>query len=97
MIFKLPWIQFFAGAKTPKSYPKETLPEIAFLGRSNVGKSRLINALTNSKVVRVEDRPGVTKQLNFYTANKDFHLVDMPGYGFAFSDDKEAWMNNVTL
>ncbi|KAJ2702685.1 hypothetical protein FB645_004172 [Coemansia sp. IMI 203386] len=91
---KLPHIVFFAGAQKESSFPAATLPEIGFVGRSNVGKSTLINQICGSSAARVSDKPGMTQQINFYTAHSDFHLVDMPGYGFAFAKDEErqAWL-----
>ncbi|KAG0238918.1 hypothetical protein BGW42_000079 [Actinomortierella wolfii] len=70
------------------------LKEIAVVGRSNVGKSTLLNALTESpNTARVSDKPGLTRQLNFYRCGEKFALVDMPGYGFAFAneEDKRTW------
>ncbi len=64
--------------------PPPTLPEIAFAGRSNVGKSSLINALLGRKsLARVSHTPGRTQQLNFFLLGKRFYIVDMPGYGYA--------------
>lgn len=75
--------QFIAGAATPASLPEATHPEVAFIGRSNVGKSSLINALTGRKALaRTSQNPGATQQLNFFLV-ADLVLVDMPGYGFA--------------
>ncbi|KAF9134591.1 hypothetical protein BGW39_006531 [Mortierella sp. 14UC] len=71
-----------------------TLPEIAIVGRSNVGKSTMLNTLTESpNTARVSSKPGLTRQLNFYRCGDKFCVVDMPGYGFAFAKeaDKEAW------
>lgn len=65
-------------------YPKDNLPEIALSGRSNVGKSSLINTLLNRKnLARTSSRPGKTQTLNFYLVNNNFYLVDVPGYGYA--------------
>ncbi|WEV40624.1 ribosome biogenesis GTP-binding protein YihA/YsxC [Lactobacillus sp. ESL0684] len=65
-------------------YPKDNLPEIALAGRSNVGKSSLINSLLNRKnLARTSARPGKTQTLNFYIINEAFYLVDVPGYGYA--------------
>ncbi|KAI8972277.1 P-loop containing nucleoside triphosphate hydrolase protein [Pilobolus umbonatus] len=91
--YNLPLLSFFAGAKVVTSIPPESLEEIAFVGRSNVGKSSLINSIAESTVVRTSDKPGLTQQLNFYNVGKLFHMVDMPGYGFAFADekDRENW------
>jgi ribosome biogenesis GTP-binding protein YsxC/EngB len=73
-------------------YP-HTLIIYIHTGRSNVGKSSLINALGRTTSARVSDRPGHTQQINFYTCGKYFHLVDMPGYGFAFAKQEavETW------
>ena len=72
---------------------KEDVPEIAFAGRSNVGKSSLINALTLSAVARSSDVPGKTQSLNFYSLDERIRLVDLPGYGFAFAKQErvETW------
>ena len=64
--------------------PENTLPEIAFAGKSNVGKSSLINALMNRKsYARISATPGKTQTINFYTINEEMYLVDLPGYGYA--------------
>jgi GTP-binding protein len=64
--------------------PESTLPEVAFAGRSNVGKSSLINRLVNrKKLARVSNTPGRTREINFFRVNDDFVLVDLPGYGYA--------------
>ncbi len=76
--------RFVAGANTLEIIPPATHPEIAFIGRSNVGKSSLINALTGRKALaRVSDTPGRTQQLNFFLLGEKLMLVDLPGYGFA--------------
>ncbi len=62
---------------------KDALPKIAFIGRSNVGKSSLINALTHSGVARTSALPGSTQQINLFLINNAYHLVDLPGYGYA--------------
>ncbi len=75
---------FIAGADVIDRIPPDTLPEIAFVGRSNVGKSSLINALTNrNALARTSHTPGRTQQLNFFNLGDKFLLVDMPGYGYA--------------
>ena len=67
-----------------KQLPDTDLPEIAFAGRSNVGKSSLLNRLLQRKnLVKVSGRPGKTQGLNFFLVSESFHLVDLPGYGFA--------------
>ncbi len=64
--------------------PENQLPEIAFAGKSNVGKSSLINAIMNRKsLARTSSQPGKTQTINFYNVNNDFYLVDLPGYGYA--------------
>jgi GTP-binding protein len=75
---------FVAGADKIEILPPPTLPEIAFAGRSNVGKSSLINALLNRKsLARISHTPGRTQQLNFFLLGQKFYIVDMPGYGYA--------------
>ena len=75
---------FVAGAPTLDAVPSMRLPEIAFAGRSNVGKSSLVNALTGRKTLaRVSHTPGRTQQLNFFNLGGSLGLVDMPGYGYA--------------
>lgn len=85
---------FFHGAQQLEQLPAPDLPEIAFAGRSNVGKSSLINALTGRKsLARASSEPGRTKQLNFFRLADRLVLVDMPGYGFAKAAKavKEDW------
>lgn len=70
--------------------PENTLPEIAFAGKSNVGKSSLINGLLNRKsFARTSATPGKTQTINFYNVNKELYLVDLPGYGYARVSEKE--------
>ncbi|GAM09641.1 putative GTP-binding protein EngB [Geobacter sp. OR-1] len=78
-------VEFIKSAVKPDQYPPAELPEIAFVGRSNVGKSSLINLLVNRKnLVRTSNTPGRTQLINFFSVNSDsFMLVDLPGYGFA--------------
>lgn len=74
--------------------PENTRPEIAFAGKSNVGKSSLINALMNRKsYARISDTPGKTQTINFYNINEELYLVDLPGYGYAkvSEQEKEKW------
>jgi GTP-binding protein len=76
--------RFVAGAANPGALPPETLPEIAFIGRSNVGKSSLVNALTGRRMLaRTSHTPGRTQQINFFDLGGRLMLVDLPGYGFA--------------
>ena len=73
-----------AVAVKPSQYPSENLKEIAFAGRSNVGKSSLLNLLTGrKKLAKVSGSPGKTRTINFYVINDAFRIVDLPGYGYA--------------
>ncbi|GKV20797.1 hypothetical protein SLEP1_g30864 [Rubroshorea leprosula] len=87
-------LTFFAAAKVSSSFPPPDIPEIAFAGRSNVGKSSLLNALTRQwGVVRTSDKPGHTQTINFFKLGSKLCPVDLPGYGFAYAKEevKEAW------
>jgi GTP-binding protein len=81
---KIRSVEFILSASSPWQFPPPTLPEIAFAGRSNVGKSTLINSLLNrKKLVKTSSTPGKTQLINFFKINDKFHFVDLPGYGFA--------------
>ncbi|MBU4260153.1 MAG: ribosome biogenesis GTP-binding protein YihA/YsxC [Proteobacteria bacterium] len=76
--------EFIKSAVKPPQYPPAVLPEIAFAGRSNVGKSSLINTLLNRKrLVKTSSTPGRTQLINFFLINEKFSFVDLPGYGYA--------------
>ena len=76
--------EFLTGAVSCKQYPDSVCPELAFVGRSNVGKSSLINSLLNrKKLVKTSQTPGKTQEINFFKINNDFIFADLPGYGFA--------------
>jgi len=76
--------EFIKSAFTESDWPREALPEIAFLGRSNVGKSSLINSLLNVHgLARTSSTPGRTQSLNFFLIDNRFRFVDLPGYGYA--------------
>jgi len=76
--------EFELGAVRPVQWPTDGLPEFAFLGRSNVGKSSLLNRLLNRKsLARVSANPGKTREINFYRINESFRFADLPGYGYA--------------
>ncbi|MCQ2105820.1 MAG: ribosome biogenesis GTP-binding protein YihA/YsxC [Fibrobacter sp.] len=82
--FKITSAKFAKAAVSLKGIPEERLPQIAFLGRSNVGKSSLMNALMGKKdLVKVSSTPGKTREINFFKVNDQFFLVDLPGVGFA--------------
>lgn len=96
-LFKKPTL-FVKGVADLSQLPTQNLPEIAFAGRSNVGKSSLINALTGQKgLAKASGTPGRTQQLNYFCVDNRAFLVDLPGYGFAQAPKKmvEAWTNLV--
>ncbi len=75
---------FFKSAASWKDYPGEGFPEVAFVGKSNVGKSSLINTILNRRrLAKTSSRPGRTQLLNYFTINKNIFFVDLPGYGYA--------------
>ncbi len=76
--------ELIAVAVKPSQYPEDNMFEVAFAGRSNVGKSSLLNLLTGrKKLARVSGNPGKTRTINFYQINDEFRIVDLPGYGYA--------------
>ncbi len=76
--------QFITSAVKPSQYPEPSFPEVAFAGRSNVGKSSLLNVLVNRKsLVKTSKTPGRTQLINFFLVNQSLSLVDLPGYGYA--------------
>jgi GTP-binding protein len=86
--------EFVTSAAAPKQFPADRKPQIAFAGRSNVGKSSLINALLNRKsLVKTSATPGKTQLINFFLINGAFYCVDLPGYGYAKAprDVVDAW------
>jgi GTP-binding protein len=90
LLFARPW-RFLLGAATPAALPPTDGIEVAFAGRSNVGKSSLINALTGrNALARMSGTPGQTRQLNVYGADSGVMLVDLPGYGYARAAKREA-------
>ena len=86
--------RFVAGAADAAALPQEGLPEVAFVGRSNVGKSSLVNALTGRRMLaRTSNTPGRTRQINFFALDERLMLVDLPGYGYAEASKSaiQAW------
>ena len=75
--------EFITSVYSNGGFPKDCLPEIVFSGKSNVGKSSLLNTLLNKKVARVSVTPGRTQSLNYFKIDESFYFVDMPGYGFS--------------
>ncbi|GAA0070180.1 ribosome biogenesis GTP-binding protein YihA/YsxC [Clostridium sardiniense] len=90
--------EFIISAVKKEQYPTDDRVEIAFVGRSNVGKSSIINALTNrKKLAKVSQTPGKTRLINFFLINNDFYLVDLPGYGYAkvSKTEKASWGQTI--
>ena len=89
-------VEFLISAARSGDFPGNRLPEIAFAGKSNVGKSSLINGLLNRKALaRTSSQPGKTQTINFYNVNDFMYLVDLPGYGYAYAQvsqaEKDRW------
>ncbi|MDY0093701.1 MAG: ribosome biogenesis GTP-binding protein YihA/YsxC [Candidatus Vecturithrix sp.] len=81
---KIQTVSFIKSAVKPEQYPSHNLPEIAFIGRSNVGKSSLLNTLVNKKnLARISNTPGRTQLINFFNVDEKLCFVDLPGYGYA--------------
>ncbi|MBC7475690.1 MAG: YihA family ribosome biogenesis GTP-binding protein [Candidatus Sericytochromatia bacterium] len=86
--------EFITSATSKKGYPKRVLSEIAILGRSNVGKSSLINSILNKRgLAKTSSTPGKTRLINYFLINDNFYLVDLPGYGYAkvSKSEQESW------
>lgn len=94
---KITSVTFVTSIREFTKLPQETLPEIAFVGRSNVGKSSLLNSLTGSRIAKTSSTPGKTRLINFFAINEQYYFVDLPGYGFAVGDNNErkAWEHTV--
>lgn len=86
-------VELVSTVYDPDFFPQPVKSEIAFAGRSNVGKSTLLNVLFNRKIAKVSSKPGKTRSINFYLVNKQFYFVDLPGYGYAkvSKAEKERW------
>lgn len=97
---KIRSVEFVTSIAEPDTPSPDGLPQVVFSGRSNVGKSSLINTLlrrTRSKIARVSQEPGKTRTINLYRVNEGFLLVDLPGYGFAKAPDhvREGWQHLI--
>jgi len=91
-------IKFRLGVVNHDGFPLEDIPEVCFAGRSNVGKSSLINALTRKQgLARASNTPGRTQEINYFSVLEDLHLVDLPGYGFAQAPKKKVDIWNVLI
>jgi len=90
-------VDYIKSAVFPEDYPQTSLPEIAFAGRSNAGKSSLINGISDSKIANVSQSPGKTRLLSFFNVRQKYILVDMPGYGFSkrSGDEQSTWEKMV--
>jgi GTP-binding protein len=90
-------VEFAGAAVRPGTYPNLQHPEIAFAGRSNVGKSSLINRLLDRQIARTSSTPGRTRQLNFFVLNNSVTFVDLPGYGYAqvSKEERTQWKKLV--
>ena len=96
MLIKEP--KFEISAVNPKQYPKNELPEIVLVGKSNVGKSSFINTMRNrKKLARSSREPGKTRQINFYNMDNKFYFVDLPGYGYSKMSKQEQTKVNFFI
>ena len=98
MFNKLNDIKLEITAGIPEQFPVNTIPQIAFVGKSNVGKSSLINSLINKKsLAHTSNTPGKTRTINFYNINSELYFVDLPGYGYARAPKTEIkkWSNLI--
>ncbi len=94
MAINLQKTEFIKSAASPKDFPRDRMPQVAFSGRSNVGKSSVINRLLNRKnFARVGASPGKTTHINYFEIDKTFYLVDLPGYGYAkvSKTERDRW------
>lgn len=95
---KIKTSEFIISAVKREQYPTDNRIEVAFVGRSNVGKSSIINAITNRRhLAKVSQTPGKTKLINFFLINDNFYIVDLPGYGYAkvSKKEKESWGRTI--
>jgi len=96
-MLKINNVIFYKSFNDNNNLPATNLPEIAFVGRSNVGKSSLLNDLCKKKIAKISATPGKTQLLNYFLINNTFYFVDLPGYGFAkvSQNIKKKWENNI--
>ena len=94
---KIKKVQFIKSAVHPKDYPPPDRAEVAVVGRSNVGKSSLINAIFNRNIAKVSSSPGKTRLINFFLLNDNMYFVDLPGYGYASvsKKEKQKWQKMI--
>lgn len=92
-MLKIKQIEYFKSFSDCKNLPKNNFTEIAFIGRSNVGKSSLINDICGKKIAQTSSTPGKTRLINYFIVNKNFYFIDLPGYGFAkiSKEQKKTW------
>jgi GTP-binding protein len=98
MVFKVKNATYVKSVNSVSDLPENRLPEIAFAGRSNVGKSSVLNKLANIKnLAKISHTPGKTRLINFFLINENLHFVDLPGYGYAkvSKSMKESWGNLI--
>ena len=90
-------VKFVKSAVNPKDYPPPQYPEIAIVGRSNVGKSSLINAIFRRNIAKVSSSPGKTRLINFFLLNDSIYFVDLPGYGYASVSkaERQKWKKMI--
>ena len=90
-------VKFLKSAVKPEDYPPPLYPEVAVVGRSNVGKSSIINAILGRNIAKVSSSPGKTRLINFFLVNDNTYFVDLPGYGFAkvSKAEREKWRRMI--
>lgn len=89
--------KFITSAQNPSQYPEPSLKEVAVVGRSNAGKSSLLNSILKRDIVKVSGQPGKTQLINFFTKEEKYIVVDLPGYGFAgvAEKDRRSWRQMI--
>ncbi len=94
---KISSVKFVLSAFSISQFPADGLPEVAFAGRSNVGKSSLLNCLVGKDIAKISGTPGKTRAINFFLINEKIHFVDLPGYGYArvSKEMRESWQGLI--